>query len=211
LQTNDTDIISMKYPGLFRSLWLGFAAVPLLLSGCASYYSHYAVFPAENSQGEARQVKLTWQTAEYPDWWVVDNKSTPVTVETQCSSRKWRLVDSSHGEASKADCATGIRACGVNGEDVLARTGEPAGPETRCMAINPSDPDALITDIGASLGLLVSCQPVNPVRGSGDDSENHDYIRASSVSYTIYTRKSPRGRLSTRPPELDDAVCEEDK
>ena len=199
----------MKYPGLSHSLRLWFAALPLLLSGCASYYSHYAVFPAENSQGEARQVKLTWQTAEYPDWWVVDNKSTPVTVETQCSTRTWRLVDSSHDEASRADCGTGIRACGAREEDVLARTGEPAGPATRCMAINPSDPDARVTEIGASLGLLVSCQPVSTVRGRGEDSENTDYIRASSVPYTIYTRKSPRGRLSTRPPKLDDAVCEE--
>lgn len=201
----------MKYPGFFPSLRLWLAAVPLLLSGCASYYSHYAVFPAENSQGEARQVKLTWQTAEYPEWWVVDNKSTPVTVETQCSTRKWRLVDSSHDEASTAGCGGGIRACGASGEDVLAVTGEPAGPDTRCMAINPSDPGALVTDIGASLGLLVSCQPANTVRGSGDDSENTDYIRASSVPYTIYTRKSPRGRLSTRPPELDDAICEDDE
>ncbi|MEP1214063.1 MAG: hypothetical protein ABJM11_04965 [Marinobacter sp.] len=201
----------MKYSGFYRSLGFGLAVVPLLLGGCASYYTHYAVFPAENSQGESRQVKVTWQTAEYPDWWVADNKSTPVTVETQCSTRKWRLVDSSHDEASQADCGTGVRACGVSGEDVLASSGEPAGPGTRCMAINPSDPDALITDIGSSLGLLVSCQPVSTVRGSGDDSENIDYIRASSVPYTIYSRKSPRGRLSTRPPELDDAICEEDQ
>ncbi len=199
----------MKYPGFSRSLSLCVAVVPLLLGGCASYYSHYAVFPAENSQGEARQVKLTWQTAEYPGWWVVDNKSTPITIETQCSARKWRLVDDSHDEAGGADCGNGIRACGVQGEDVLARNGTPAGPGTRCMAINPGDPDARITDIDSSLGLLVSCQPARTVRGSGDDSENIDYIRASAVPYTIYSRKSPRGRLNARPPELDDAICED--
>lgn len=201
----------MKCSGFSSSLNLCFAVVALLLSGCASYYSHYAVFPAENSQGEARQVKLTWQTAEYPGWWVADNKSTPITVETQCSTRKWRLVDNSHDEASQAGCGNGIRACGVQGEDVLARTGEPAGPGTRCMAINPADPGALITDIDSSLGLLVSCQPANAVRGSGEDTENTDYIRASSVPYTIYSRKSPRGRLNARPPELDDAVCEDNE
>lgn len=95
------------------------------------------MFPAENSQGEDRQVKLTWQTAEYPDWWVAGNKSTPITVETQCSARKWRLVDSSHDEASQAGCDKGIRACGVEGKDVHAGSGDPAGPGTRCMAINP--------------------------------------------------------------------------
>lgn len=201
----------MKYSGLARSLQLCFAALPLLMGGCASYYSHYAVFPAENSQGEARQVKLTWQTAEYPSWWVVDDKSTPVTVETQCSTRAWRLVDDSHDEASRADCGTGIRACGVQGEDVQARSGASAGPGTRCMAINPSDQNALITGIGSSLELLVACKPLTTTRGSGDESENTDYIRASSVPYTVYARKSPRGRLNTRAPELDDAVCEEDE
>ncbi|MCL7944892.1 hypothetical protein [Marinobacter sp. ATCH36] len=201
----------MKCPGFSRSSGLLAALAPLLLSGCASYYSHYAVFPAENSQGEARQVKLTWQTAEYPGWWVVDNKSTPVTIETQCSTRKWRLVDDSHDEASQSDCGGGIRACGAEGEDVLARTGRPAGPDTRCMAINPDDPAALITDTGSSLQLLVSCKPVSTVRGSDDGRENTDYIRASSVPYTVYSRKSPRGRLNAGPPELGDGVCESDE
>ncbi len=187
------------------------AVIPLALGGCASYYSHYAVFPAENSEGEARQVRLTWQTAEYPGWWVADNKSTPITIETQCSTRKWRLVDDSHDEASQAGCAEGIRACGVEGKDRLARSGEPTGADTRCMAINPGNPSSRVTDIESSLDLLVSCQPVNTVRGSGDESENTDYIRASSVPYTIYSRKSPRGALNARPPELDDTVCGDDQ
>ncbi|KPP97688.1 hypothetical protein [Marinobacter sp. HL-58] len=201
----------MKNRGLLRTLGLPVAVIPLLLSGCASYYSHYAVFPAENSKGEDRQVKLTWQTAEYPDWWIVGDKSTPITIETQCSTRKWRLVDSSHSEADEADCGGGIRACGVQGEDVVAGNGEPAGPDTRCMAVNPDNTDALITDMGSSLDLLVSCKPVNTARGSGDDSENIDYIRASSVPYTVYSRKSPRGRLDSRPPDLNDSVCESDE
>ncbi|MFN2362640.1 MAG: hypothetical protein ABR522_16350 [Marinobacter sp.] len=201
----------MRNFGLARTCGLPLTLILLLLNGCASYYSHYAVFPAENSHGEDRQVKLTWQTAEYPDWWIVGNKSTPITIETQCSTRKWRLVDNSHDEASEAGCDNGIRSCGEKGEDVVARSGEPAGPDTRCMAVNPDNTDARITDIGSSLGLLVSCKPVNTVRGSGDDSENTDYIRASSVPYTIYSRKSPRGRLDSRPPELDDGVCESDE
>lgn len=80
------------------------AVLPFVLSGCASYYTHYAVFPAENSAGEDRQVKLTWQTAEYPGWWVADNRSTPITVETQCSAREWRLVDDSHEDAADQSC-----------------------------------------------------------------------------------------------------------
>lgn len=209
--TSNRGVISMRCAGSSSPLWLSLVAIPLFLGGCASYYSHYAVFPAENSQGEDRQVKITWQTAEYPGWWVVDDKSTPITLETQCSERKWRLIDNSHDEASQSDCGSGIRACGVEDEDVAAGTGEPAGQGTRCMAINPGEPNALIADIVSSLNLLVSCQPANPARGSGDDSENADYIRASSVPYVIHSRKSPRGRLGARPPELSDAACEDDE
>mgnify|MGYP003118179460 CR=1 FL=1 len=77
-------------------------------------------------------------------------------------------------------------------------------------AINADDPAARVTDIGSSLDLLVSCEPVKTVRGSGDDADNIDYIRASTVPYTIYSRKSPRGSLHARPPELDDSVCDDE-
>jgi hypothetical protein len=185
------------------------AVIPLAVSGCASYYTHYAVFPAENSIGEERQVKLTWQTAEYPGWWVADNQSTPITVETQCSAREWRLVDDSHQDAAVQSCGEGIRACGREGLDRVASTGLPAA-DKRCMTINAVDPEARITDIDSSLDLLVSCEPFKTVRGSGDDAENIDYIRASTVPYTIYSRKSPRGSLNARPPELDDSVCDDE-
>jgi hypothetical protein len=184
------------------------AAVPFVLNGCASYYTHYAVFPAENSAGEGRQVKLTWQTAEYPAWWVTGNQSTPITIETQCSAREWRLVDDSHEAAADQSCDEGIRACGREGLDRVARTGGPAAGK-RCMTINPDDQKARIADIGSSLNLLVSCAPLRTVRGSGDNAENIDYIRASTVPYTIYSRKSPRGSLNARPPELDDSVCDD--
>lgn len=185
------------------------AVLPFVLSGCASYYTHYAVFPAENSAGEDRQVKLTWQTAEYPGWWLADNQSTPITIETQCSAREWRLVDDSHSDAAGEACGQGIRACGRDGRDRVARTGEPAVGQ-RCMTINSDNPAARITDIESSLDLLVSCEPIDTVRGSGDDAENIDYIRASAVPYTIYSRKSPRGSLNARPPELDDSVCDDE-
>lgn len=77
--------------------------LPPVLGGCASYYSHYGLFPAENSEGDPRQVMLNWQTADYPDWWFVADKSTPITVTTQCSARSWRLADDSHAVAG--ECA----------------------------------------------------------------------------------------------------------
>ncbi len=185
------------------------ATIPFLLSGCASYYTHYAVFPAENSAGEARQVKLTWQTADYPDWWYAEDKSTPITLETQCSTRKWRIVDRTHADASGQSCAPGIRACGSDGEDRFATEGVHDFDRRACVRVNPADPDALVIDISSSLELLMTCHPEQVTRQAGDETENTDYLRASPVPYTVYSRKGTRGRLDSKPPELDDSVCDD--
>ena len=184
------------------------AAIPFLLSGCASYYTHYAVFPAQNSAGEDRQIKLTWQTADYPDWWYAADESTPITLETQCSSRTWRILDSTHAEASGQVCAPGIRGCGSAGDDEFVTDGSGDFGDRACVRINPSDSDALITDISSSLELLVICRPKRTTRESGGEQQNIDYLRASPVPYTVYSRKGTRGRLGSKPPELDDSVCE---
>ncbi len=176
------------------------------MSGCASYYSHFAMFPAENSAGESRQVRLTWQSAEYPGWWFASNEATSVKVETQCSDRVWRLRDGDDADAGA--CSNGIRACGESGMDLVAKTGKPAPESTRCMGINTGYPDARIPDVGGKLELLVSCTPAVVTEGSGDESRNLDYIRASSVPYTIYVRKTARGAMNARPPEFDDLVCD---
>lgn len=184
------------------------ATLTSLFSGCASYYNHYAVFPADNSSGESRQVKLSWQTAEYPDWGLFGNQSTPITVETQCSSRVWRLADDSHD--NEPACGSGIRACGQPGMDLVAETGEPAGADTVCMAVNPGEEGAQVADIGGSLSLLVRCAPVKTERQEGEETINMDYVRASPVPYNVHIRKSPRGSLTAQPPELDDSVCDEE-
>src|SRR5690554_3217040 len=80
------------------------SALPVLLpvfglTGCASYYTHYAMFPADNSAGESRQVRISWDSADYPGWWIVSDKSTTMKVETECSERVWRLADDSHDAA----------------------------------------------------------------------------------------------------------------
>lgn len=186
------------------------AAVALWMSGCASYYTHYAVFPAENSAGEERQIKLTWQTADYPDWWFAADESTPVTLETQCSSRTWRIVDRTHAGAAGQACAPGIRACGSGPDDRFATAGSDSFADRACLRINPADSEALVADISSSFELLVSCRPVSVSRQAGDDIDNTDYLRASPVPYTVYSRKGPRGRLASKPPVLDDAVCDED-
>ena len=188
------------------TLRLSFFFVVATLGGCASYYSHYGAFPAENSAGEARQVVVSWQTAEYPGWWVRDNQSTPIRVATQCSERAWRLTDDSH--RNPASCGEGIRACGQPGQDLIAATGQPAGEDDVCLSVDPGDGRSKVTDIGQSMTLLVSCQPVSVSRDSEGKEQNIDYLRASVVPYKVYIRKAPRGALNGRPPAMDDSACD---
>ncbi|HTN33883.1 MAG TPA: hypothetical protein VL091_07755 [Marinobacter sp.] len=178
----------------------------LLLSGCASYYSHYAMLPAQNSAGEARQVRLSWDTAEYPGWWLASDKSTAILLETQCSERAWRLYDDSHKSAGV--CGDGIRACGQPGLDLHALQGGPVTEATRCLSVNPSDKRGRIAELGNKFDLLVSCEPVAVSQGEGDDKRNMDYIRASSVPYTVYVRKAPRGSFLAKMPAFDKSECD---
>lgn len=188
-----------------RVLFLFMASV-LLLPGCASYYSHFALFPAENSQGEPREVRVSWETAEYPDWWFMDDRSTALKVETQCSARVWRLRDDSHKEAGA--CGRGIRACAEPGVDRVVVSRGDLDPSA-CLVVAPGQPDARISGITGRLELLVACEPlVARIEGDGE-VVNMDYLRASPVPYTIYTRKVPRGSLGASLPDLDESVCEQ--
>lgn len=173
-------------------------------SGCASYYSHYAMFPAENSSGEPRQVRLSWQSASYPDWWFASDKATSVKLQTQCSDRVWRLRDGDDA----GDCGEGIRACGKPGKDLVAQTGLPATGSTRCISINPGDSRARIAEVSGKLELLVSCTPAVVADAQGEGAVSHDYLRASSVPYTVYVRKAPRGSMRARLPGFDESVCD---
>lgn len=197
----------MIFPAFSRAYKPVIASLMMLFtSGCASYYSHFAMFPAENSSGEPRHVRLSWQSAEYPGWWLSSDKATSVKVETQCSDRIWRLRDGEDTDAGL--CGAGIRACGNPGKDLVARTGQPATGATRCMAINPADPDARVADVDDKLELLVSCTPADVTEGQGEDALNLDYLRASSVPYTVYARKAPRGSMRARLPEFDQSACD---
>lgn len=194
----------MIFSALSRTYKPLIASLLLFTSGCASYYSHFAMFPAENSSGEPRHVRLSWQSAEYPGWWLASDKATSVKLETQCSERVWRLRDDDAG----GGCGEGIRACGEPGKDIDARTGQPATDTTRCMSIHPADPEARIAAVDSKLELLVSCTPAEVTERQGDDALNLDYLRASSVPYTVYVRKAPRGSMRARLPEFDESVCD---
>ncbi|MDO6825130.1 hypothetical protein [Marinobacter sp. 1_MG-2023] len=203
-------MIALKLYRPFKGIAFLFAVAGLLVmqAGCATYYSHYAMFSAENSRGAPRAVRLSWHTAEYPSWWFLADRATPILLETQCSERDWHLYDDSHAEAGT--CARGIRACGLSGHDRRAPEGEVAGSGDVCMAVNPSDPQARIAELSGQLELLVSCEAVSDVKGEGKGAMNVDYIRASAVPYSVYSRKTVRGAMSARPPEFDRTVCSTD-
>ncbi|WP_404363172.1 hypothetical protein [Marinobacter sp.] len=196
----------------FRTLFFRASVLALAiigLSGCASYYSHYGVFPAANSQNEPRKVRVTWQTAEYPGWWIQDSRATAVTVETQCSSRVWQLTDGSQDDSASGNgCGGGIRACAEPGMDVMPGSTEPAPADHACMTMTDSQGTERIVDLDRQVSLTVSCKPASPVQQSGDDTKNYDYLRASVVPYEFQVRKAPRGSLVARPPSLSDRVCD---
>ncbi len=192
-----------------RRWLLGSLAAGLVagMSGCASYYSHYAMFPAENSRGEPRQVRVSWLTAEYPDWWLQDDEATAIRVETQCSERVWLLRQA--GADGAGDCGPGVRACAEPGLDrvVFPGAGAPAGA---CLLLNPEQPDLTIPQLPDQLHLWVLCVPMRPVVTRAGEVVDQDYLRASSVPYTLYPKRAPRGSAAARPPAFDESVCRSD-
>lgn len=191
-----------------RTLRLVVAALAsLAASGCASYHTHYAMFPAETSSGETRDVRISWDSAEYPDWWIANNRTTTMKLETQCSERVWRLADDSHEQAES--CGEGIRACADPARDEVVIIGA-SGEENRCLSVQVPGGGDRITAINSQFELRVSCQPLQPTLARGDETVNVDYLRPSSVPYTVYARKVPRGSLSARLPEFNTLECQDD-
>lgn len=188
-----------------RSLRLMLVAlVGALVSGCASYYTHYAMFPAETSSGKTRDVRISWDSAEYPGWWITHNRTTTMTLETQCSERVWRLADDSHEQAG--NCGKGIRACADRALDQPVVTDVPG----RCLSVRVPGGGDRIAAVGSQFELQVSCQPIQPTLARGDETVNVDYLRPSSVPYQVYARKVPRGSLSASLPEFNARECRDD-
>lgn len=178
-----------------------------LLSGCASYQTHYGVFSAANSAGDERQFRVTWATADYPDWWLASDRATPITLETQCSDRTWELMDASQRTPHADACGEGIIACGDPEQDLVAASGESAEANVQCMAISNAD---RVLELDRELQLVVACKPTETEVTVDGETVNHDYLRASVVPYSIRVRNAPRDSLSARPPELDTSICKTD-
>ncbi|TBW59099.1 hypothetical protein EZI54_01955 [Marinobacter halodurans] len=173
------------------------------LPGCASYQSHYGVFSAANASGEERQFRVTWETVDYPDWWLANDRASPIRLETQCSTRVWELRDST-SEGGVQPCGEGIRACASTTSDRAVPSQQVAGPETTCMEVLNA---RKIVELDRRLDLVVSCRPRQTTIEVDGETENRDYLRASVVPYNIRVREAPRDSLSAKPPALDEKVC----
>lgn len=177
-----------------------------VLAGCANRETHYSAMTANNTAGEERRVLVSWKTARYPAWHWRENRATPITVETQCSQREWKLRDPGMDDACSDDA---IAACGDPRLDANPE-GAPVEPGRACVRVTDTEGSDRILELGDRLELEVRCRPRQTGVDMGEEVVNVDYLRASSVPYTLRVRSVPSGSLTERPPALDDRVCDDD-
>jgi hypothetical protein len=178
------------------------------ITGCASYYSHYGSFSAQNSQGEERLFVVSWKTAEYPSWAIQDNKSTEILLESQCSERTWQLNDSVSEKNQCTESHKGIVACGDPALDLILSGKKLPDNNQVCISVSDSNSANKITDLGDSMLIKVSCLPDVISRKEGDETKNIDYLKASVVPYSVFTRKVDRYSFNDKAPFMSDKICE---
>ena len=185
------------------------AVIMLNMIGCASYYSHYGSFSAQNSAGEERMYVVSWKTAEYPSWAIQDNKATEITLETQCSNREWVLADSSTAKSVCTEAHEGIVACGDQNLD-LSLAGKPLADSNQlCMSISDDRSAKKTVELGSSVLVSVSCLPSVITREEDGEKVNIDYLKASVVPYSVATRKVERYSFADKAPKLTRKICED--
>lgn len=152
-------------------------------------------------------MRVSWLTAEYPDWWLQDDEATAIRVETQCSERVWLLRQA--GADGAGDCGPGVRACAEPGLDrvVFPGTGAPAGA---CLLLNPEQPDLTIPQLPDQLHLRVLCVPMRPVVTRAGEVVDQDYLRGLVRSLHALSEAGTQGIGGGSPPAFDESVCRSD-
>ena len=178
------------------------------ITGCASYYSHYGSFSAQNSQGEERLFVVSWRTAEYPSWAIQDNKSTEITFEAQCSERQWQVNDLASEQNQCTESNEGIVACGDPALDLMLSGKKISVNNQVCISVSDTNETKNIADLGNSMLIKVSCLPSVVSRKDGDETKNIDYIKASVVPYNVFTRKVARYSFNDKAPVMTDKICD---
>ncbi len=183
------------------------AIVVLQLTACASYYSHYGRFEAQNSKGEVRQFRVSWQTQEYPDWSFFSNDATEITLEAQCSTRKWHFRDNTFGRKFCNASSEGIISCGDPNLD-LKSNGQPVvGDNYVCATISDRSSTKKIVDLGYQLEINMKCWPASTEYTVEGKKKFRDYLKQSNVAYSVATTKVVRYSLQDKKPDLPDKIC----
>ncbi|MBU6952531.1 hypothetical protein [Hahella sp. HN01] len=176
------------------------------LGGCATEYSHYGRFVAENSAGEEREFLISWRTTESVSGEVT--AVTPVTLRTQCSDRELLFMEPGQGgDACRGNQETGVVWCGEPGQDLSLEGKALVNSTTLCGAITDENGASQIADLGRVMQLQVSCWPARTIVKTDDGSGNLDYIKASSVPYIVSVKRAEAGGSEDRPPALSETVC----
>jgi hypothetical protein len=186
------------------------ALATLNLTACATYYSHYGAFEAQNSKGEVRQFKVYWETQEYPNWYFEKNQASPITLSTQCSTRKWEFRDPSFGSRFCSSTAKGIVSCGNPSLDLNSNGLPVPNDHYVCARITDAKSANRIVDLKSQIEITMSCWPSSTEYKNQDKTINRDYLKQSEVAYTISTRKVPRFSMLENDPDLSNRVCKKD-
>lgn len=206
--------------------------VVLILSACATphYTTHYGLFEAQNSAGQTRMFRVSWQTIRFEGWAEDRYQAQPLILESQCSERILSFVDPSMAQAG---------ALHVNGNDAVASRvqqlclsaqdqqgihycADPLRDESRTgLALEAAESCAHITDaagaqtvlaLNGELRITMSCQPKVKEYPRANKRINSDYLNASSQPYIVKTRSVVGGAREALLPELSNhsSICQPD-
>ncbi|WLQ17320.1 hypothetical protein O5O45_15510 [Hahella aquimaris] len=181
---------------------------PLLsaLGGCATEYSHYGRFVAENSAGEEREFLISWRTTESVSGEVT--AVTPVTLRTQCSDRELQFMEPGQGgDACRVEQESGVVWCGAPGQDLSLEGKALIDSKTLCGTITDENGADHIADLKRVMQLQISCWPARTIVKTDDGPGNLDYIKASSVPYIVSVKRAEAGGPEDKPPALSEIVC----
>lgn len=178
------------------------------LSGCTTYYSHYGKLTAENASGQTRDVIISWESGEKPNW-LGGTVTTPILLETQCSERVLVFRDGTDEGRTCAPGKDGILMCGDTARDLEQAGSRKVSPGMICGEIKDDGGATTIADLSSRIQLTLQCWPAETEVQRGEEKVNLDYLRASPVPYQFTVRKVQRGTIDDRKPPFDLKACKE--
>jgi len=178
-----------------------------LLSGCATYYSHFGMFDAQNSKGEERQFRVSWETEEYPSWAPFHKDASKLVLETQCSTRKWVFRDPTFGSKYCSTSAKGIVSCGNPALDLKDNQKPVTTNNTVCASVTDVKGSSKIADLDNQLLINMKCRPASTTYQVDGKKKNRDYLMSSVVPYSVATTKVERYSFQDVKPKFSYKAC----